>query len=163
MKFALSLAIAASLAGCVTAKIDQPFDAAEGAFIHKQGTSRIEGSAFLRQRGGGTVTAAGNEVSLIPVTKYSSARIAAIYKGEKVSYLGGNFESTPAEYGRQMRNTKADVDGKFYFDRVAPGDYFVATTVRWSVPGSYLPEGGHLYERVSVREGETARVVISGN
>jgi hypothetical protein len=163
MRILLSLALGAALSGCVTAKIDQPFNAAEGAFIHKQGTGRIEGSAFLRQRGGGTVTAAGNDITLIPVTSYSSARFAALYKGQKSSYFGGNIEGTPEGYYTQTKKTKADVEGRFIFDGLHPGDYFLTTEVRWQIPGSDLPEGAFIYERVSVKNGETARVVMSGN
>lgn len=163
MKTMIAVVIGLTASACVTATVTESFNAADGAYILKDGKGRIEGSAFMRQRGGAVVTAAGNTVTLTPVTPYSQARFNAIYKDRKTSYLGARIENTPDEYMKQGRDTKADVEGRFKFENLHPGDYFINTNVRWEVPGGYLPEGGLIYERVTVKNGETANVVLSGN
>lgn len=150
------------LAGCVTAKVDASFDPQAGAYINEIGTGRLEGSALLRQRGGGVVTAAGNDVYLAPVTEYSTARVRTIYGDGKFAAFTRNFENTPDEYMKQTRKTKADVEGRFIFENLRAGEYYVITEITWEVPGNLFKEGGTLYERVTVSEGKTVSVVLSG-
>jgi hypothetical protein len=163
MKKILFIALTFVLAACVTVSIDTPFDPKAGSYIHKTGKGKIEGSAFMRQAGGGVVKAAGEEVFLSPVTEYSRARMKAIYGDRKMVSISKTIENTPEEYYTQIRKIKADGDGKFNFENIHPGNYFIVTKLFWRVPGSYLPEGGAIYEEVIVKDGETARVVLNGS
>ena len=163
-KIAAAAAVGLLLSACVsTAKVQSTFDAKAAAYIHQKGSGRIEGQAFLRQRGGSVVKAAGETVHLIPATRYALERFAAIY-GERKSVFGGRqIQDTPPEYTQYMRSTKADAEGRFSFDGIAPGRYLVQTQVYWAVPGSYIPEGAAFHERVEVGSGETVNVILSGN
>ena len=88
------LLIAVSVAGCVTPTPTPPtpirvqgFDAAEAAYIHDVGTNRIEGNAFLRQKGGGVVTCAGEAVRLIPLGRFAKKYFRIRYIEKKAATL----------------------------------------------------------------------------
>jgi hypothetical protein len=141
-----------------------PFDEREAAFINIQGTNTIEGQAFMRQAGGGVVTCAGSEVSLIPKTEYATQRITQIYgsdiKGIINSLQGPRSLGSPA-YMQMRRNTVCDAQGNFSFRNVADGTYYVTTLVLWTVGNSSIPQGGGVMQRVTVSGGQTQRLVIS--
>ena len=60
--------------------------------------------------------------------------------------------------------TKADAEGRFRFDRLAGGDYFVGTYVNRGVPpGSGSVAEQSCYDQVTVSDGQEARVTLSGN
>ncbi len=71
------------LFGCAQQKpiitLQNSYDANITQTLLEEVNSIIRGSALLHQRSGGVVTCAGNEVSLIPVTLYSTERISYIY------------------------------------------------------------------------------------
>jgi hypothetical protein len=148
--------------GCRTVEVGVVFDPQEAKFINEKGAGRIEGQAFLRQNGGGVVTAAGNTVYLIPATKYARERFAKIYNGQHVTYLGAKVENTPPEYMALTRTTIADAQGNFTFEALKDGDYIVQTQVFWRVAGSALPEGGSLYAELQVRGGKAPRAILAG-
>jgi len=141
-----------------------PFDEKAAAFINTQGRNTIEGQAFMRQAGGGVVTCAGEEVSLIPRTEYAIQRITQIYgndtKGRTTSLGGARGEGSPA-YTQMRRNTVCDAQGNFSFRNVANGTYYVTTRVVWNVGNSWIPEGGNLMQRVTVAGGQAQRLVLS--
>ena len=59
--------------GCMTTPayvIVNDFNTEESAYILEEGSFSIQGSAFLRQRGGGVVGCQGNVVTLFPTTRY---------------------------------------------------------------------------------------------
>jgi hypothetical protein len=162
-KIVATVAVAVLASACVsTATVQATFDPKAAAYIHQQGSGRIEGQAFLRQQGGGVVKAAGEDVYLIPATAYARERFAAIYGGNKSTFFGKKIENTPPEYEQYTRKTKADAEGRFVFENVAPGSYLVQTQVFWSVPGSYVPSGANFYETVEVSSKATSNVILAG-
>jgi hypothetical protein len=143
-------------------KLNSYFDANQAAFINKTGKNTITGSALIRQQGGGTVTCAGVPVILIPVTAYSSERMTAIYGNtNKGARFRGNikFEPESAEYQSYMKNTLCNAQGFFTFKNLADGEYFVTTKITWTI--SDMPQGGVLMQRVTVKNGETADIVLA--
>lgn len=151
------------LAGCYTVRsVDVPFNAEDAAFINNPGSARVEGQGFMRQRGGGVVTAAGETVELVPVTPYSEARIAAIYQGAKINRTTIGIEDSPPDYDIYKRRTTANAQGDFIFEDVPPGQYFVTTAVQW-MAGDW-PQGGSIYERIYVPEGsnQVVNVLLTG-
>lgn len=74
--------------------------------------------------------------------------------------VAGGF---PAEMRDYARLEKADASGAFAFDRLAPGSYYVITKVQWGVAQRYgtSREGGDLVEKVTVRPGETSKIIMS--
>jgi hypothetical protein len=158
-------AIVVGLAACQTATPKTIFDATAASRILKQGTGRVEGSLFLRSYRGRVVRGAGVEVELVPVTAYAEERIGLIYGRDKYRpvLLVGRTTPPDPDYETYKRKTKADIKGDFVFDHVAPGDYFVVGSVTWPDPGSMLPGGGFIYDRVTVMNNGTAKVVLSGH
>ena len=108
--------------------IQAPFDEVQAQDSLKPGNGRIEGSAFMRQQGGGVVTCAGSRVHLIPDRQYARERLAHIYGS---AHLYGSSEVTqfqnkgvfgfqpdPPSYKTLQRTTTCDAQGNFVFDKV---------------------------------------------
>ncbi|NDV53934.1 carboxypeptidase regulatory-like domain-containing protein [Salipiger sp. PrR003] len=154
-------------AGCAGRVIETtvPFDPNEVSFIDQRGAADIEGQAFFRQQGGGVVTCAGEQVTLIPAGKYATERMTQIYgsvSGGRISvFQGASQENLPPQYISMVRSSMCDAEGDFSFANVANGDYYVTTKVLWTVGNSYIPEGGALARRVSIRNGQDARVLLN--
>ncbi|MDU4465519.1 hypothetical protein [Haemophilus parahaemolyticus] len=130
----------------------------------KEGSSRIEGNAFLRQNGGGVVTCAGQEVTLIPFTEYANEKLKVSYLSEDKGYqdwVYGNykFNNEDPNYVKYMKTAVCDSQGKFTFDKLSAGTYFVVTAVKWQV-GYYL-QGGSLMQKVTLAKGDTKNIVMS--
>ena len=148
------------LCGCVAAPtIKSTFDPAEAAFIHKQGSGSVTAQAFLRRNDGMVVYAAGSDVRLIPKTKYSEERINALYRGSKYNTF---IPSPPMPPGFESatRVTKADGEGRFSFNGLADGDYYVVTSVQWMAGD--LTQGGALMETASIKGGNTLNLIMTG-
>lgn len=127
-------------------------------------TGSVEGSAFWRTKGGEVRTCAGNEVSLVPVTPYATERMLFIYgntSGGSVVRNIGSPGSTPVDmdYYNDSINTLCDVAGRFVFEDVPVGSYYVTATVVWQV--GYQNQGGPVFKRLDVIENKKTRVVVS--
>ncbi len=184
---ALSLCLAG--AGCNARndkKIDDPvaFDAKEAAYVLKQGKTTIHGHAFVINNVGRAQNAAGQDVFLVPQTAYSKQRIEAIFDSGK-SVQAREVPKLPSDpdYLKYTRRWKTDTNGKFTFDNVAPGEYFVVTQMSWTkddtsksddalkdaVKNAFKDDksslvGAAMYEKVTVSGKEKAPidVVVSG-
>jgi hypothetical protein len=160
-----------ALGGCQSAAPPPPqgrFDPAEAAFIHREGEAAIKGQAFLRDPHGRVDVryAAGEVVRLIPATAYARARFAQFYGGKKfVPAISAQSPTQDPDYLAHMRLTKADATGRFTFDKLAPGRYFVATQLTWTPAGRWIAEGGAMYDEIEVtgKESEPIRMILSGN
>jgi hypothetical protein len=67
-------------------------------------------------------------------------------------------------YYKFIRATKADSGGRFSFEQVAPGRYYIWTTATWVPENWVVPAGGLIYDEVTVTGHETKpiRVIVSG-
>jgi hypothetical protein len=144
---------------------DAAFDPKAAAFIHKEGKATIEGHAFLKKPDGAVANAVGETVRLVPVTPYSEARFARFYGPSKFIAARAipKFEADP-DYASYTRTVKSESSGRFTFDKVAPGKYFVATQIIYKAKHSFFPEGGALYDTVTVtgKEAKAIKLVLSG-
>ncbi len=162
-----SLIAFAGLALFATASLAQdiPFDPKAAAFIHKEGKAKIEGHAFIRRPDNVPEHAVGQVVRLIPVTPYSEARFAQLYGGKKYlpAWQMPKIEPDP-EYASFTRTTTSESNGRFTFDNVAPGKYYIATQVMWRPSGKLFQEGGTIWDIVTVTGKETKpiKVVLTG-
>ncbi len=157
---AIAFAATAFLANAARAE-DTAFDAKAAAFIHKEGKTTIEGHAFLRKPDNGVENAVGQTIRLVPVTPYSEARFARFYGGKRFISVSAvpKFEADP-EYASYTRTTTSDSSGRFTFENVAPGKYYVATQIVWRNKGSFFSEGGALFDTVTVPGKETKKVKL---
>lgn len=158
------LAAALILTGCQVAP--QPyitaFDPVEYEPYEREGTGVVVGQAFLRTEGGGVVTAAGRTVHLFPATKNSSEFIMrSVIAYERLEPA----DPRAAKYGR---STIADADGRFRFEGLPAGRYYVTSYISWKVPtGLYYggvatrTEAGVAYGWIDVEEGQVASVVVT--
>ena len=157
-----------AVGGCVTTEqnivLSTTFDPKEAAFIHKTGTGRIDGQAFMRQVGGQVVTAAGESVVLLPSVSYTDEIVAAAKAAEARGPYAPKpkLEADPAlkEYAKV---TQADATGNFSFDRL--GAWRVLPLYHGEVGRSDTTginnQGGELVERVSLGKGEQRRVIMT--
>ncbi|MCA0423022.1 MAG: carboxypeptidase regulatory-like domain-containing protein [Proteobacteria bacterium] len=159
-----------SLGGCMggrEVKIDQRFDPVAAAYINKSGESRIDGHAFLKKPNGRAMNAVGDYVWLIPATPYAKERMKRLYGNAKFMPASAmnRAEETDPKFYEFTRKTKAESNGRFTFDKVAPGEYFIATNIVWKDDEyDVLSRGGAVYEAVTVtgKEERIIRVVVNG-
>lgn len=172
MRFAAAAFLALiSLSACNSAR-EAPlptakFNPAEAAFIKAPGKGVIEGHAFLADKsGGGAHNAAGEVVRLIPASSYAQARIAHFYGGSKFVPASSipKIEPDP-DYVAYTRTTKTESTGRFTFENVAPGRYFLTTQLIWKPKDALTSEGGAMYEEVTVTGNEAGpvKVILSGS
>lgn len=156
-------------AGCQGAAQRPPatvsFSAEEAAFIKKPGNGVISGHAFRTRSNGRVVNAAGELVRLVPATAYSRERFGQLYGNRKFLPVGrypGEDKVDPG-YAELTRTVKSSATGRFSFEGVPPGTYFVTAQVVW---GEELNrEGGSMYDIVTLtgRETKPVEVILSGN
>ena len=142
------------------------FDAAEVTYIHEAGTNTIQGQAFMRQRGGGIVTCASEEVYLFPRGAYAEERMRNIYgTADRPAMAVSKPDAPDAEYVANRRVTHCDASGSFGFSAIADGDYFIITRVVWETPTGYQGamqwQGGPVMSPVRVGGEETVSVIIA--
>ncbi|MCU4178769.1 carboxypeptidase regulatory-like domain-containing protein [Bosea sp. BH3] len=164
----LALVGALFLSACVERKpATVAFSVEEAAFIKKDGTGVITGHAFRTKPSGVVVNAAGQVVRLIPATGFARERFSNFYgKGKFVPHRDypREDEVDPA-YSDYSRTTKAESNGRFIFENVAPGSYFITTQVIWGDEAAFSREGGSVYDSVTLTGKETrpVDVILSGH
>ena len=133
--------------------------------MQDDGTNTVEGSAFLRQRGGDVVTCAGETVSLIPQSAYAAERVLHAFGTTQRAAISLPVElDVPVpEYERLILESTCDAQGDFVFRNVPDGGYYVWTRVTWEVSMSYgtFMQGGAVMAPVEVAGGEAVSLVIS--
>ena len=163
-KIVVACLVAVALAACRSAPT-APFDAAAAAYINTEGKGVIEGHAFFRNENGKVIFAAGERVYLMPVTTYAEQRMHQVFgNGRYVQAKYLPWDEADPTFRQFMRSTKAESTGRFTFEKVAPGDYFVATTVTWRAENSFVSSGGAIYEKVTItgKETDPVKVIVSG-
>ncbi len=141
------------------------FDPSAAEFINKPGSIKIDGHAFFRAESGKVIFAAGEYAYLIPVTPYAEQRFFQVYgKGKYIQTKYMPWDDADAQFKKYMRSTKAESTGRFSFDKVSPGEYFIATSATWRPENSFLTVGAAIYERVTItgKETEAVKVIVSG-
>jgi hypothetical protein len=111
------------LSGCATQRM--PFDESDFAGLTLEGDKTISGELFLIDQLEEKQVGDMAEVTLEPVTPYSS-------QWYEVSYLGNRSLQKPdPRYKRFVRRARTDKEGAFAFTGVAPGEYYLSGTVNW--------------------------------
>lgn len=160
---ALSVAV---LSGCVTARphprplpqwnaVSDVTEAEYQPYL-AGGTGSVTGQAFLTQRGGGVVKAAGRTVTLDPATSIGNEWWG---KAGKVWVFRSLKPPSPG-FAKARRKTVADADGRFKFSGLAAGKYYVRTEVTWEIGGYNPTQGGLVGQLVEVRYDETSEVIL---
>ncbi|MBN2069121.1 MAG: hypothetical protein JW739_05740 [Opitutales bacterium] len=158
--FPLLFGVVLSLTGCVTIKppqwraVDETREAQYEPYLG-EGTGSITGQAFLTQMGGGVVTAAGRVVTLDPATDigtewWTKAGIYYVHKG---------LVPPSASFLKARKTTTADAEGRFKFENLRPGKYYIRTEVTWYV--GYNIQGGLVGQLVEVKSDKTVELIIN--
>lgn len=169
MRSWIAVGLAIAISGCAyTAPRPTPtyqrmrsFDEAEYGPYAGKGTASISGQAFLKTRGGEVKYAAGEVVFMNPVTTYSKEWwTIAIQRGLPMSQADARVDA-------YARETTADGEGRFKFEGLQPGDYYVACSVSWEYVAGFTAgyarrrtTGGMVGARVSVTSGEHRNVIL---
>lgn len=129
---------------------------AEYAPYNRTGDCVIAGRVLFRSTSGDVKN--GSVVHLNPVTAYSTE-----YFEQHV--LGGRPISPPDSRTEPFERTmRCDADGRFRFEGLAPGEYYLHSYVAWFAPiDGVVPPGGYAYARVRVGAGQTAAVMVTAD
>jgi len=156
----LLILMMAFLAGCETVEpvVRIEFPEAEYAALAETGKASVRGQAFMKTLGGDVKTAAGNDVTLNPVTSYSQQWYMAYCQKKPL-------EPADPRINQYIHKTIADAEGRFEFLDVPAGEYFLVATVIWYAPtgyrGSLQQQGGLVVKRIMLEEGESEKVILT--
>lgn len=122
----------------------------------------------MRQVGGGVVTCAALPVYLIPRTKTAEEWAANTYGSaaggfRAVGMHGRDFIPDSSEFMRSVKTSTCDAAGRFQFEQVADGEFFVFVSILWSVPirfGNEL-QGGTITRPVRAAGGARTELTIA--
>jgi len=132
-----------------------PFDEAEYAALPKTGTGIVTGQVFGKTRGGDIKKGAGNNVILIPATKWGTLRYQKqVLRGMMLS------RSEDPRYKDYVFQKTTDGDGRFTFTNVPPGKYYAVSYVLWSVPGA-PQQGGNVAREIDVQNDRTTEAMLT--
>lgn len=178
------LAVCGLLAGCAgppAVRIGVPFDANQARVRLTPGANQIVGNALMWLSSGGVISCAGEQATLYPVTPYAREWARLTYESVEHNrrVTPPNFAYRPRSAGptglevdpaflETSRSVSCDADGRFSFDRVGDGDYFLVARIAWQAHifdehnyfhgKSYLDYEGSVMKKVSVRDGQKATV-----
>lgn len=149
-------------------KLAEEFNEVEAEKQLKDGKNTIEGSAVWREKNGAVQKCSGYRVFLYPVTKYAKERVTHLFGADEWGAREASkekivFVPDDIRFHQLSRKTVCDVDGKFEFENVADGDYFVVTKIVWGNPEQpeEQTEGGNLMQKISVKGGKKFKIVLS--
>ena len=142
-----------------------PYNPEEFARYLVRGTAEVTGQAFMKTQSGDVKYAAGNEVWLNPVTSMSNQWYKEIYLGTNHLYPKKELtvdDETLEKYGEAIIVTLGDGEGRFKFQNVPAGDYYMVTEVIWQVPGRYglSKTGGWVCKKVRIRSGKSHNFIL---
>lgn len=147
--------------------LETPFEASATAWADQPGDGLVEGSALLRTRGGEVRTCAALDAALIPASDHARERMARLYGSVRGGFNPAGragrhprFEPDPSGFYRTVRTTKCDAQGRFEFEGIADGEWYVEAIVTWEAPGAGL-QGGSLMRIVQVESGKPTKVVLT--
>jgi hypothetical protein len=154
---AVALSLAA-VGGCMTTAPEPysqkvPYREADFKAFAGKGPVSVHGQTV----GGDVKTCAGNAVKLIPDNAYNEEFIAHAGHQPVLDHDPGALAFT--------RNTLCDAQGKFVFDDVPAGNWYVWTTVVWGVPSEsgISKQGGELLQKASLKPGVAEVILTAGD
>ncbi len=138
-------------------RMDFPIE--EYKALKTEGTGIVTGQAFLKTRGGDVKKAAGNGVLLNPVTSYSKQWYSESYLSQRP------IGDSDYRYDNYQFRTVADGDGKFEFNGIPSGDYYLVTSIFWEAAvghrGALVKQGGVVAKIISVQDGKELKIILT--
>jgi hypothetical protein len=133
------------------------FNEQEYAQYAYAGTGTITGEVVIRGQNGQTEPAPGSQVSLNPVTSYST-------EWWNRTVVGGlNLRSADEREQKYLRTTTTDSAGRFGFSDLPRGEYFVVAALNTggSSPAAPGPSSSLVGQRVHLTEGGKVDLVLN--
>lgn len=174
MKRITIMLAAAALTGCAPGALiptrhftlSHNFKPSDVAWSRATGSAQVTGQAFFQTGGGNPRTCAGLSVELIPRSPYADERMLDLYGGNLSGYVPWRdtkvqFDHNDLGYTQTMKHATCDAQGNFSFEKLAAGTYYVTAFIAWEVPPYGAMSGGALMKRVTLKDGETARVILT--
>jgi hypothetical protein len=143
-----------------------PFNASDVAWSLRPGTATVEGRATLPVAGGAPRTCAGGEAQLFPAGTYAAEMMRIVFGSDVRGFAPQGSSRYPTNIAADFRNTVrrigCDPDGRFRFDSVPAGRWYVFSNVVFRVAGGEAaPQGGALMQRIDVAEGARSSVLLT--
>jgi len=136
-----------------------PYNELEYVHFKKAGTAKATGQAFLRTSSGDVKYAAGSKVFLIPVTSISNQWYYQWYLVENHINPEKIIAKADTRHLAIIRTKQANGNGRFTFENIPAGEYFIITRIVWKVDQNTV--GGYVCNRVSIEDGESHNFVIT--
>lgn len=135
-----------------TAVITEPFDASAAASMMVPGDNVVTGNAAYRFAAH-TITPIGAAVSLIPATSFAAACVREQFGCANGGATARSLrvDHAPSRFTELRRTSHCEPDGRFRFDAVADGSYYITATTMPCLPIWHA-------KRVSVVGGQVAIV-----
>ncbi len=136
-----------------------PFNDADYGAFSAAGTAIVAGHAFVRSDTGVKRSAAGIQISLVPLTPYTEERAKIMESGKDPAPADSNLT-------KYIRTTVGDLDGSYKFEGLPAGSYLIFCRIQWERPfanGRRRDGSGNFYAlaRVRISNGEQKSVVVT--
>jgi hypothetical protein len=148
------------------AQMTLPFNAGDVAWSRAPGTATVEGRAAIAAAGEVPRTCAGGEAQLFPADPYAAEMMRIVFGSDVRGFAPRSSSRYPAnisaEFSSTVRRVGCDPEGRFRFDGVPAGRWYVfANVIFRGAGGDAGPQGGSLMQRIDVAEGARANVLLS--
>ena len=156
--------------GCTTtpappAQMTLPFNASDVAWSRAPGTATVEGRAAISATGEVPRTCAGGEAQLLPAGAYAAEMMRIVFGSDVRGFAPRGSSRYPtniaADFSSTVRRVGCDPEGRFRFDGVPAGRWYVFSNVIFRSAGAEAPQGGALMQRIDVAEGARANVLLA--
>lgn len=150
-------------AACVPdAPVQIDFSPSEAAAHNARGSASINGSAFITLAGK-PVTCAGDTVFLVAATPFAEEldrKVRTFAPQSAILALKPRYDDPGL--ANAYRRTVCDAQGKFHFDQLAAGRWYILTRVAARPEDPGMSRGfTYLRQFVSIAPGEDARPVLT--
>ena len=147
------------------AQMTLPFNASDVAWSRAPGTATVEGRAAIAAAGEVPRTCAGGEAQLFPADPYAAEMMRIVFGSDVRGFAPRSSSRYPAnisaEFSSTVRRVGCDPEGRFRFDGVPAGRWYVFSNVIFRSPGAEAPQGGALMQRIDVAEGARTNVLLA--
>lgn len=140
--------------------IQNNFDDKAVSWFKTKGTGNIIGTAKFKSKNGELRFGEEFRIELMPYCLYTEERLGNIYKNKKLGYVYledgvPKFIPDPEGYHETIK-TFCDKEGKFQFNNLPAGKYYVIAFMIWE--NKDVKTGGGLMQKIELSQGESKGV-----